>query len=322
MVAALTTDDLVTEVRDEALLPDTDGRLGATEAATDVAICRLASRVLRTVCAELVVGARAQRWTTDLLNSGGGTAQVIVSGTYLYDIPTRALAAGVSDVLILSVDGSTITEWSAPEVPAAEAWRYANNHGGWDSPYAYCWRDDQIELLPHPTATEYLVHVYYPRGLLRLVPTASCALIASKTATTITTSATVPSGWASSETLDIVRGSPNGQPRGIDQAGTSISGTSITISAGVPSGTVAGDYVCLDGETCVPPVPDVVWPVLVDGAALEVLRAIGDPAGTQDAERRLGESVRSARALLEPRSRGASKKIVARYSPLRRGWWL
>lgn len=319
-VTALTTDDLTSEVKDLCVLPDADARLGATTAAANIAICKLASRVLRTACADLLVSSRSERLVTDIIVPNGGNSQTIASGTYLYDVPERALAAGVADVLILEVGATTLTEWSAPEVPATDAWRWTNSHGGWDSPYAYCWRDHQLELLPHPTTTQYLLHIWHPRGLMRLVPTASAAKVASKTATSITTVATVPSTWASSETLDIIRASRQGQPRGIDQAGTSISGTSITISAGVPTATTAGDYVCLDGETCVPPVPEVVWPVLVDGTALEVLRVVGDQQSQSDGMVRLRESVASAKNLLTPRSRGASKKIVARGYGTRRGW--
>jgi hypothetical protein len=139
-------------------------------------------------------------------------------------------------------------------------------------------------------------------------------------ATTLTTAATVPSTWSSSETIDIISGRPNGAPRAIDQAGTSIATTNVTIAAGVPSGTAVGDYVCLDGETVIPPVPDVVWPVLVAGSSVEVLRAIGDPGGTAEARDRLGECITRAKALLSPRSRGASQKIVARGYGTRRGW--
>ncbi len=309
MVAALTTDDLVTEAKDLASVPANEGRFGTTSGDLEEGILRLASRVLRTACADLLISSRSQRWVSTSAGS-------IVSGTYLYAIPERALGAGVTDVII--VDGTS--EWSAPEIDAADAYRYRENHGGWASPYAYCWRDDDIELLPHPTVTQYTLRVAYSRGLLRLARVSECARVSSKGATTITTAATVPSTWGASETLDIVRGSPNGQPRDIDLAGTSISGTSITIAAGVPSTVVAGDYVCLDGETCVPPVPDIVWPVLVDGTALELCRVFTDMEGVAVCSSRLAESIRRAEELLTPRSRGASQKIVNYSSRLRRGW--
>lgn len=311
MVAAKTTSDLVEQVREQTLLPTVEGRLGSTEALANLAICRFASDVLRTRCADLAVTSRTGRWLTTASNV------TIVAGTSLYAVPERALASGAADILI--TDGTY--EWSAPEIPLAEAWRYRTGHGGWDSPYAYCWRDDDIELLPHPTAGTYYIRFIYPRGILRLVRTSDCAVVASTTASSITTAATVPSAWTSTETLDVIRFRPNGQPRIIDLAGTTIGGTSITIAAAnVPSTVVAGDFVCLDGETCVPPVTEVVWPVLVAGTSFEVLASgIGNAEEISIAAARLQAAEKRATELLTPRSRGASKKIVAWGSPLRRG---
>lgn len=303
MVAARTTADLLSEVKDQALLPSTDGRL------TDAQILTRGDHVMDTLIAQVQVSARQQRMTRTYADTS------IVSGTSLYAIPERALAAGATDIVIVS----GTEEYHPPEIDQSDAWRYRSEHGGWDSPYAYCWLGDTIELLPHPEESTYTLRVYYPEQPSRLVTTSSCAVVASKTATVITTSATVPTAWGSSETLDIVSHRPNGKPRGVDLAGTSISGTSVTVSAGVPSTVVAGDFVCLDGTTCVPPIPQTLWPVLVAGTTLEVLRALGDPAAS-DAERRLAESLVTARDLLSPRSRGQTKKIIAYHSPLRRGW--
>lgn len=308
MVAAKTTSDLIEQVREQCLLPTVEGRLGSTEALANLSILRFASDVLRTHCAELMVTSRTQRWLTT------ASDVTVVSGTYLYALPERALASGAADILI--TDGTH--EWSAPEIPFAEAWRYRNAHPGWNSPYAYAWHDDHIELLPHPTAGTYYIRFVYPRGLHRLVRTSDCAVVASKTATTITTTATVPSTWSSSETLDIISHRPNGTPRAIDQAGSSIATTNVTILAGVPSTTVAGDFVCLDGETCVPPVPDSVWPALVAGTSLAVLSTgIGNAEEIAVMAGTLSAAKKTAKDLIQPRSRGASRKIVARHSPLR-----
>lgn len=303
MVAARTTAALLSEVSDQALLPSTDGRL------TSAQILARADHVMDTMIAQLQVGARQQRMTRTFADTS------IASGTYLYALPERALASGVTDIVIVS----GTEEYHAPEIDQSDAFRFRSQHGGWNSPHAYCWQGDSLELLPHPTEGTYTLRVYYPEQPSRLVLTSACAVVASATATVITTTATVPTAWSASETLDVVSHRPNGKPRGIDLAGTSISGTSVTISAGVPTGTMAGDFVCLDGESCVPPIPVTLWPVLVAGTTLEVLRALGDPL-VADARERLAEAVVIARDLLSPRSRGTTKKIIAYHSPLRRGW--
>lgn len=302
MVAALTTDTLVDEVKDQALLPTADGRL------TTAQILRLGDRVMRTVVSDVVISSRGGWWLTV-----AGTDTTIVAGTATYALPARALGESTASLVIVDSGGA---EWEAPEIPMGEAQRYRKARGPWESPYAFVWRDDRVELLPTPTAGGYSLRIYVPRRPSRLVAVSSCALVSSTGATTITTSATVPTAWASSETIDVISG-VNGRPRGEDLAGTSIATTNVTISAGVPSGTAAGDYVCLDGTTCVPPLSEAVWPVLVDGLTLEVLRALDEP--TEAAETRLRESVARARNLSEPRGRGAARKIIARNHPLRAG---
>lgn len=298
MVAARTTDELVAEVDDLALLPSADGRLTTAEK------LRMADRVMRGAVSDLLLGSRSGRLVTAAADVS------IVSGTYLYAVPSRALAEGVSDVLIADGD----TEWSAPELSVSEAHRYRAAAGPWHSPYAYTWRDDKIEILPHPTSTEYSLRVLYPRRPAKLVAVEECGLASSVGASTVTLSAT-PSAWGASLALDYID-SVTGRTRA-DDVTSGVSGTTITPSA-MPSGVVAGDYLCASGETCVPVVTGPLWDVLVDGTALEVLRALSDPS-VADARERYAESVERARGILQPRSRGAAKRIVARHSPLRRG---
>lgn len=301
MVAALTTDDLLNEVKDQAMVPSTEGRL------TDLQILKLASEVMRTEVAELMVGSRSQRWNT-------AVTMATIAGTSTYPVPERALATGVSEILIS--DGATGL-WNPPEISQPDVWRYVNSHGGWDSPYAYAWSDEGIMLLPTPADTTYSILWLYPRGLLRLVRVSDAGRITAVGASTVTISAT-PSAWTSSEVVDIVSGRPSGAVRAIDVS-ASISGTTVTIGSSVSDCRV-GDYVCLDGETCIPPVPDVVWPVLVSGTAREVGIALADgPLEQQLADRRASRAASSAKALLTPRSRGASKKIVTRGYGSRRG---
>jgi hypothetical protein len=307
VVASRTTSDLLTAVRLRAQLPDADGRLSSTE------ILDLAEEALNTTMADMLLSTRTQRWTSL------ASDVAIASGTYLYAVPPRALAAGVTDVLI--TDGTT--EWSAPEISVADAYLYRQSGGDWDSPFAYCYRDDQVELLPHPTGStqQYYLRVLYPRTPPKLVLTTACNIVASKTATTITTTSTVV--FASTATLDIVPATTNShEPRGFDLAGSSIATTNITILAGVPSTTVAGDYVVTAGTTPIPPIPTSLWYPLVRETALLVVASLGDVDHAQLTASVTDRVSKAARSVLEPRSRGATPKIIARQSPLRirRGW--
>lgn len=310
MVAARTSDTLLADVRAATQLPDADGRLTTAE------IYRITDQAMVLHVADLLSQPRSQRWA--IISAGG-----ITSGTLLYRVPDRALGASVLDVLI--TDGTN--SWSAPEIPQEDAHLYTTVRGSWDSPYAYAWRGDRIQILPTPTVSTYSLAFKIARQPSRHVAVSSCAVVASSTSTTITTSATVPSAWTSSQTLDIVR-AETGMPwiytttlPTLDLAGTSISGTSITVSAGLPSDLPAGCYVCLAGETCVPAIPESVYPVLVHASAMLVLEALGDPRAQSEAAL-LETAIAVARKLLEPRNSGATQRRVPRFSPLRlmRGW--
>lgn len=305
MVAAKTTDDLITAVNARCALPSADDRLSTAEKLD------LASQRLTSTIAELLVSSRSQRW----VQSGSDVA--ISSGTYLYDVPERALASGVADIKI--TDGSV--EWDPPEILFRDAHLYRSVRGNWAAPYAYTWLDDKIELLPHPTTggAAYYLRIYYPRAAPKLVPTTSCAPVTASTSTTITaTSAQTILG--ASATIDVVKGTPNGAPRGMDLS-ASIATNTVTVSA-TPTGTASGDYVCLAGQTCVLPMPQSLWQVIVLATSADVLDALGDSERLAAVQIELGAAMREARGVLEPRSRGATHKVINRNGPLRqlRGW--
>lgn len=310
-IAAKTADDLISDLIVAAQLRSSDsttiddGRLSNAEA------LRIASRLLSTQVAALLVAARQERWVSQ------ASDVAITSGTDTYRVPGRALAAGVSDVVIY--DDASGEEFDPPYLDGRDRHHYVNGRKGqWRSPYAYTWQGDHIVLVPAPTETKYQLRVRFPRQPPRLVQTSACALVSSTTATTITTNATVPSAWASSETLDIVQGDPHGDVIGLDLAGTSISGTSITIAAGVPSEAASGDYVCLDGDSCVIPLPESVYSYLVDLLTVWALQRIGDPLAEQAKELAMATRA-SVQEVLEPRSRGERRVPIRRHSPLRLG---
>jgi hypothetical protein len=166
--------------------------------------------------------------------------------------------------------------------------------------------------------SSYSLRIYYPRAAPKLVPTTSCAIVTGSTVSTITaTSAQTILG--SSATVDVVRGTPNGNPRGMDLSAT-IAVNAITIAT--PTGTAAGDYVCIAGTTCVLPMPQSLWEVIVLATSVDVLDAIGDTDARDAVQEKLSQAYSEARALLSPRSRGATPKVTSMYTPLRqrRGW--
>lgn len=313
MVAARTSDDLVSAIIATAMLQSDGAGTISDPRISNSDVLEFASRLLSADVASVLLSARQQRWVWQ------ADDVAITSGTAKYRIPSRALASGVDDIEIYdSTSGET---FDPPQLSPRERFLYGNGRrGNWRSPYGYIWEGDHIVLIPTPDVTQYSLRVRFPRQPARLVAVSACAKVSSTTSTVITTAATVPTAWGSSETLDCVQGGLHADALGLDLAGTSISGTSITVSAGVPSELAANDYVCLAGTSCVIPLPESVWPLLVELVNVDVLRRIGAD------QTLLGQAIQAAQArrnavrdVLEPRSRGESQRPIRRYSPLRLG---
>lgn len=303
MVAARTSDDLLTRVRARALVPETDGRL------TDSDILAIADDVILSTLSRAIVNADDGRWVKTRADAP------ITVGTAEYRIPDRALGAALYDVLIVDERG---LELSSPYVDSSEAWRYSGaSRGAGPAPYDHTIEGDLLRLLPTPSQHGHTLRIKYRRRPSRLVTTAECARISGIAGTLVTTAATVPSGWSSSETLDIVQASPNADALGDDLAGSSIAGTSITL-ASVPAEARTGDYVCRAGETCVPQVPDVAIPALVALTAVEVMIALGDAEGAAALRDIAVLRVQEARKQLATRNREA-QAVIPRWSALRGG---
>lgn len=303
MVAALTTDGLLSRIKARAQIPAADGRL------TDAEILAICDDAHRSSLARLQVGADDGRMVKTAAD------QAITADQARYRIPSRALEAGTYDVLIVDSDGE---ESSSVYVDSSEAWRSSAETGGAGTVYRHTIEGDEIVLLPTPATTYGQLRVKYRRAPSRLVPVASCALISSSAGTTISSADSVPSGWGSSETLDVVEGTPSGDSIADDVAGTSIGGASITVAAGVPSEAAAGDYVCLAGETCVPSIPAAAEGYFVLLCTYEVMLALGDVGGAGALQPLLAERKREATALMYERSR-QRPIVVNRSSHLRGG---
>lgn len=308
MVAAKTTADLIADVISGAQLHAEagvilDGRVSNADVLT------WASKLLSTSVASVLIGTRSERWAWQ------DTDTPIVAGQALYRVPSRALAAGVGQVLY--VVGERELELS-PVGTYERAQRSETAVDG-DAPYAYTYEADRLVLVPTPRASTGSLRVRYPRQPARLVEVSACRTVASTTATTITLTAAA-SPWVTGAVLDVTRGSTHGDVLAADLTATLIAGSVVTVAA-VPSEVAAGDVVSLAGLGCVIPLPEVVYHYLVDVVTLEVQRRIGDdPSAIADATQAAMARRAEVRDLLEPRGRGRPRVPVRHTSPLRQRW--
>ncbi len=268
----MTSDELLTAVRDSATLPTWDE--GA-----DARLLRLLNREQGLWLTKLLTSCREEYRTTTL-------DITVVDGQLRYDIPTRAIASGIK--MLQSVNNSDI--WLLTELrPSDIPWLYQQ----WVSPARqfYLERNQIVFYSQPPTGT---LRVFYPMRLGTLVLVASARTISAKASTTFTLSSTIASG-----TYDFIDANPQFDTLAQDQAVT-VSSTTGTISAGVPSRVVNGCYMAAAGTTPVCQAPLELHSLLALRVAYVTLQAKGDPQAPALLDQ-LKSSTDAAMALLEPR---------------------
>lgn len=302
MVAAKTTADLLEEVIAAAQLHAEDGEI-LDGRLSNADVLRFASKLLSTDIAALLVATRSERWCWQ------DQDVPLVAGQSHYRIPSRALGSGVAQVIAVR---------GGDEHELAPMGTGARLTGG-DTPRGYAYEGDSLVVVPTPRTSGGALRVRYPRQPARLVEPSACAVVASRTGTAITTTEAAPTSWGASPRLDVTRGTTHGDLLATDLT-ASVSGSTVTVPAGIPSAVGAGDVVSRAGEGCVMPLPEVVFHLLVDLVVVEVLRRIGDdPQTVMDAVQAATARRQHVRDLLEPRNRGAkTRQAVRPNSPLRR----
>jgi hypothetical protein len=301
VVAAYTSDDLLSKIKARCQIPASEGRLSDTE------IYSIADDVMLSSVGRDIYDADDGRWLASVYDIS------IVAGTAQYRLPDRAFGSDVDTIHIVDASGD---EAPSSYVDRTEIALWMGSNAFSTGVYRHTIEGDQIRILPTPTQSTGTIRVRYLRDPSRLVPVASAGLVSSTTSTTIVI-ASAPSAFGTTPAyrIDVVEGTPSGDLLMQDASATR-STTTMTILAGVSTSVAAGDYVCLAGETCVPPLPRAAFPWLVAKASHEVLVALGDRNGADLLAPTVVARRQEVRDILAERSR-QRPKVINRYSPLR-----
>lgn len=235
----------------------------------------------------------------------------VVSGTAAYRLPPRASGDALRDVQLLS--GTTYVPLTriTPEE--------RNQFAATGAVSAYLFQDNDIVLVPEPTAATTLRLKYHKRPS-KLVATTAVATISSINGArlVITTTTTIPSTiTASSISVDVVDNTPGFKTLAMDYTtAATTSGTTITLTTALPASVSAGDYVCLAGESPVAQIPVEAHPLLAQRAATVCQNALGD-AKWQASDALCERMRKEYMALSTPRSKGSRRPLVNRNGP---GW--
>jgi hypothetical protein len=286
-----TTGALLPGIKSRAFVPTSQSTFNTTD------ICRIATEEMHSALVPLLLGVREEFFVTTQDTS-------LVAGQASYSIPTRALGADLRDVQLYFTDGST---QRLARLEPEQLTGLSPNPG---RPVGYILQGNSVVLYPTPaTGTTDKLRLTYHQRPNALVPTANAAVVASVTSTTVTAVSSLPGTFGASGTFDIINAKPPFDCRGVDLSAT-IVGQVLTISAGVPSGVVAGDYICLAGESPVPQLPVELHPLLQCRTAATMLQAVGDTEGASQLRKEIEEKRHNALVMIANRVKGATRKMA------------
>lgn len=282
---AFTSDRLVDQITLKGSLPE--GRF------TDQELLDLAYDCLLSELVPAVLATREDYWVTY-------KDYTITANQAAYALPTRALNGIVREVKLL--DGTCVEDLDRIDLEDVTSTQTG-------SPCAFYVQGNYLYLYPTPSATADTLRVHYFARPSKLVPVSECARITAINSNTVTVS--IPSGWTTADTFDIIRGRAHFDALAIDQTASSVANGEITFASAVPSELQVGDYVTLAEETCFPSIPPEGHVVLIQSAVTAALESLGDPAAATSAAKTQA-LLASFKAILSTRIQGEPKALGKR----------
>lgn len=297
------TTDLVSDVQIAAGIPDNQGTF------TDTVVYAIGDREIRSKMLPLIMK-NLEEYYIVILDYN------VTANQAAYQIPTRAVAAGLRDVqLVQSNDDEARTplERLSPEdlySTVGGNYRFTIKKNG------FYLQGNQVVVYPTPTTTQNLLRLSYACRPNKLVDPTACGQVLSidLSTNTVVLSASAPSTFAVNTLMDLVNANPNFDWWAQDLALTAITTTTVqndTLTfTTLPSSLNVGDYVCLSGQSCVVQVPVELQPLLVQYIAVRILSAQGDEQSLRDAVSELKMLEDNALLMIAPRVEGKPKRCV------------
>lgn len=248
----------------------------------------------------------------------------IITGQSLYDIPYRAIARALREIKIRDQPtGQFIRNLAL--VAIEDAYTYYQ----WVTTVGFYFEGDKIRLVPDVPSNgannQSLLYWYRlaPSELVQPIvgSTYNVATVTGVSGATVNVDA-VPGTMTTGTNIDFVQGVSGNTIYYMDVPIVSTSFNSITFDSSddVPSGLIAGDYICLSQQSPVLNfIPNEAYPLVETLTARRCLQAISDYEGIKvldvDAERGRNNLLK----ILEPRIDG-EPTIVVNYWSIARGY--
>lgn len=283
-----TTDDLITAVKMRGLIPTSQTTFDDTD------FIRFMNEELRAHIIPKIMTVRENYFVET-------SSTPVVASQGNYEIPTRAVGAKVKDVYWVNSSGDAKKLWLASLQDTVD---FANTTG---EPEAFYFQGNDVVVLPTPAVADGTIRFYYFQRRNELVATTAAGQI-TQIASNVLTLNNVPTSFTTSETYDLIKGTPGFQNYSIDQTPTAVGASTITFTT-VSSSLAVDDWVCLAGQSVIPQIPLEFFPVLIQRTLIRCLRALNDHNGANDAKEDLKEMQDDAIRLIGIRAEDQGKRI-------------
>lgn len=231
-----------------------------------------------------------------------------------YAIPYRAIGNKLRDVQYKLGD-NTYNEMTRIGIGD----RFSDYYNGL---YRYYIRNNKVVFnTVNTNDTASLAMVYYIRPS-KLVLQDQIGVITSinRTSGDITLSS-IPAEFSTSTKYDFYKVKSPHRILSIDKSAVTINPSAKTVTfniTDIPADLEIGDHLAKAEESNIPQIPTELHVVLAHRVACRILESIGDTQGLQNANIKLAEMEMKTGNLIDARVEDSAKKVVNRFSPLRR----
>lgn len=306
MAKKYTTEDLLDSIKNRTLVPTSQITY------TDQQLLSLADDELRSLIVPMMLDVRESYFIAkkqELLEGVDGASQPI------FTLPERAIGNKLYDVTVADNSGN---EYSLPHYSRSDSHDNQLSYGNNQTLFGFTMQGDQVIVLDSLSGRSRLNLYYFRRPSTLILPENAARITSINSSAKEIVVSSLPSTFAVTDEVDLVSASAPYVPLADDVVISSISGTTVTLSA-LPTNSSTGnltlkvgDYLCVSGEAPVVQIPTDLYPSLAQAVAVKLLEGLGDTRGMQVAENKLVKMIEQGLALISPRVEGERKIIISR----------
>jgi len=306
MALIYTADELITSVRNRAMVPNT-----GSVATADSDILQWLNETMKLEMVPFLT--RVQE--------GYFVVTELITAAARVRIPKRAIGIKLSELKYRPSGSGAEGDIDLSHISREDTQRF--NYSSATEPIGFYLEAVDIVLVPEGTAPggNLVVPYYFRPG--DLVSSTDYRKVTVVAGSIITIDSTVPTSWTASSKFDVHSQDSGAEIKVWSASASTVGGTSITFSTSIDGSTTGtkavavDDYICLENNAAVPSLPLELHPMLAIATAAAILKSHGDFEGAGVLEGDLNRKMELASEYLSTRNDGEVKVISGAGSV----WW-